>query len=103
MADDRPPHPLAERSDRRLFVNGLIVVALGAIAWEAWPTDRKKLEKVAREYVATANRRDPARLRQLKEVKVDGGVGTVTTTVQKTGAVETTQWVKVDGAWRPKP
>jgi hypothetical protein len=131
VADPAEPamqHPLAARSDRRMVVNVLTAVALVAVAVSVWPTEARKLEKRAAQFVDAANRGDaagayqylaPATRQRITQrewasavstrrtrseiltatVADNGDSGSVTFADTNSKRTTATTWVRVDQVW----
>lgn len=117
-----------QRAHRSWFVNGVVVLCLAAVAWSAWPTESRQLERRAKAYLSAAFRGEakqayeflaPASRQRLPmdiwwqankmrlansevvDAKVEGGGQTATVTLKDTrsGTTRPTAWVKDGGAW----
>ena len=118
----------AQRAWRQWLVNGLVVAMLAAVAISAWPTESRKVEKRAKEYLSVAFRGDgdaayaflspesrkrlplkfwwPANRSRLAasevvSAEVDSGGQTASVVMADTRSrvKRTTTWVKVGAVW----
>ncbi len=117
------------RANRINLVNALTVIVLVALAWSAWPTDAKRLQMRAADYVEAVNRGDAAASYQFlspaarKQVPLDAWAsrqpprreiaavvvndaadqGVVTLSEGTTLRKVPTIWVRVDRVWYHDP